>query len=71
MGYIIVIIALFVVVPLVILLLSRRTPAGGGGMRHASRGVTVEMPSSDQPTPGAPGSINQPQPGAEKRIPPG
>ncbi len=71
MGYIIALVAIFVIAPLLFLLLSRRTSAGGGGMRHASRGMTVEAPSSDQPTPGAAGAINQPKNGAENRLPPG
>lgn len=71
MGYIIALVVLFLVVPLIFLMLSRRTPAGGGGLRQRDRGVTVAEPSSDQPTPGAAGSINQPGAGTERRIPPG
>ena len=71
MGYIIALIVLFIVVPLVFLMLSRRTPAGGGGIRHRDRGVTVEEPSSDQPTPGAAGATNQPRAGSERGIPAG
>lgn len=73
MGYILVIVALVVVVPLLALLLGRKTSAGGGGVRHVSRGMTVDEPSSDQPAPGAPGSINQPRDGREagKKLPPG
>jgi hypothetical protein len=70
MGYIIALVILVVVVPLLFVLLSRRTSAGGGGMRHGRMGVTYEKPSADEPTPGAPGAVNQPAPGAEKRIPP-
>ena len=70
MGYIIALVILVVVVPLLFVLLSRRTPAGGGGMRAGRMGVTRETPSADEPTPGAPGAINQPAPGAERRIPP-
>lgn len=71
MGYIIAIVVLLIVVPLLFLLLSRRTAAGGGGVRSRDRGLTVEQPSSDQPTPGAPGAINQPKAGTEGRLPPG
>lgn len=70
MGYILVFLALCLVVPLV-LMLGRRTPAGGGGVRRTSRGITVDSPSSDQPTPGASESPEQASPEAEKRIPPG
>jgi hypothetical protein len=70
MGYIIALVILVVLVPLLFVLLSRRTSAGGGGMRHGEMGVTRTRPSADEPTPGAPGAINQPAPGAEKRIPP-
>ena len=71
MGYIIALVILVVVVPLVFLLLSRRTTVGGGGMRPGQCAVTREVPSSDEPTPGAPGAINQPKLGAENRLPPG
>ena len=70
MGYIIALVLLILVVPLLFVLLSRRA-SGGGGARSRDRGVTVEKPSSDQPTPGAPGALNQPAPGAERRLPPG
>lgn len=70
MGYIIALVILLVVVPILFLLLSRRT-AGSGRVGSRDHGVTVDKPSSDQPTPGAPGSINQPAPGAERRLPPG
>ena len=63
MGYIIALVILIVVVPLLFVLFSRRTTGGGGtAMRHRDRGVTIEKPSSDQPTP---------KPGAEQRLPPG
>lgn len=71
MGYIIAIVILLIVVPLLFVMLSRRGAAGGGGIRSRDRGMTVEAPSSDQPTPGAPGSVNQTAPGAERRLPPG
>lgn len=71
MGYIIAIVVLLIVVPLLFVLLSRRSAAGGGGIRSKSRGMTVEAPSADEPTPGAPGAVNQPAPGAERRLPPG
>jgi hypothetical protein len=71
MGYIIAIVILLIVVPLLFIMLSRRTATGGAGIRSRDRGVTVEQPSSDQPTPGAAGSVNQPAPGTEGRLPPG
>lgn len=70
MGYIIALVILLVVVPLLFVLLSRRS-AARGGIRAGDRGVTHEEPSSDQPTPGAAGAVNQPRPGTEGRIPPG
>lgn len=69
MGYIIALVVLVLVVPLVFMLLTRRS--AGAGRPPADRGMTVEQPSSDEPTPGAPGATNQPAPGAERRIPPG
>lgn len=71
MGYIIALVILIIVVPLIFLMLSRRTAGGGGGIRSHDRGVTVEQPSSDQPTPGTPGATNQSEPGTERRLPPG
>lgn len=68
MGYIFALVLLVIVVPLVFLLLTRR-PAGGGRAGRADRGYTVEEPSSDQPSPG--GTVNQPTPEAERRLPPG
>jgi hypothetical protein len=71
MGYIIALVLIVVVVPLLFVLLSRRTTrAGGLGAGSHSRGVTVSQPSADTPTPRADG-LNQPAPGAEKRLPPG
>jgi hypothetical protein len=70
MGYIIALIILVIVVPLIFLMLSRRSTAGGG-IRSSSHGVTHEEPSSDQPTPGARGALNQPRPGSDDRLPPG
>ncbi|MGH7944537.1 MAG: hypothetical protein ACREH8_12670 [Opitutaceae bacterium] len=71
MGYIIAIILLLIVVPLLFMMLSRR-PSGAGTLdrRARSGGVTHLEPSSDQPTP-QPGAVNQPEPGAERRLPPG
>ena len=69
MGYILALVLLFVVVPLLFMLLSRRTARGG--MRSRDHGMTVEQPSAEEATPGAAGSINQPAPGAERRLPPG
>jgi hypothetical protein len=71
MGYIIALVVLLVVVPLLFALLSRRTPVGGGGARQRSRGVTVAEPSSDQPAPGAEGSLNQPRGESKRELPPG
>lgn len=70
MGYIIALVVFVVLVPLVFLMLTRRS-AGSGRIGSRDHGMTVEEPSSDQPSPGAEGSLNQPRPGAEKRIPPG
>lgn len=70
MGYIIALVFFVLLVPMLFLLLTRRA-GGGREPRSHDHGVTVEQPSSDEPTPGAPGSINQPVPGAERRIPPG
>ena len=71
MGYIIAIVLLAIVVPLLFILLSRRTTSAGGLVdKHRSRGVTVSQPSSDQPTPRAE-NLNQPDPGADRRLPPG
>jgi hypothetical protein len=71
MGYFIAIIVLLIVIPLLFMMLSRRTtgPSGLGG-KPADRGVTVAKPSSDQPSPRG-GAVNEPEPGAEKRLPPG
>ena len=69
MGYILALVLLIVVVPLLFMLLSRRT--AGSGPRSRDHGMTVEQPSAEEATPGAPGSINQPAPGAERRLPPG
>jgi hypothetical protein len=60
-----------VVLPLIVLLVSRRKSGAEGAKRQRDHGVTVEEPSSDQPTPGAKNAVNQPAPGAERRIPPG
>jgi hypothetical protein len=71
MGYIIAIILLIIVVPLIFMMLSRRTSGAGGVTEgQGNRGITVSQPSSDEPTPQA-GSINQPKPETERRIPPG
>jgi hypothetical protein len=71
MGYIIAIILLIIVVPLLFMILSRR-PTGAGTLdrRARSGGVTPIEPSSDQPTPQAE-SVNQPEFGTDRRIPPG
>jgi hypothetical protein len=68
MGYIIAIVILLLLVPLLFLLLSRRT-TGAGGIRDRSRGITVEEPSADQPSPGGVG--DQTAPGTDRRLPPG
>jgi len=71
MGYIIAVVLVLIAVPLVFLLAGRRTRSAGGlGAKSRDRGVTVEKPSSDQPTPRA-DALNQPAPGAERRLPPG
>lgn len=71
MGYIVALVLIVVVVPLLFVLLSRRaTGAGGLGEGGRDRGVTVSKPSADVPTARA-DAINQPAPGAEKRLPPG
>lgn len=71
MGYFIALVLIVVVVPLLFILLSRRTTSTGGlGGRSQDRGVTFSQPSADVPTPRA-DAINQPAPGAEKRMPPG
>ena len=70
MGYIIALVILVIVVPLLFLMLSRRSTAAGG-IRSRDHGVTQEEPSSDQPTPGARGALNQPRAGSENRLPPG
>ncbi|MGH7946701.1 MAG: hypothetical protein ACREF9_17090 [Opitutaceae bacterium] len=72
MGYIIAFALLFFVVPLLFIVLSRRTKAPGGiAHKPDERGVTVSEPSSDQPTPRGDETVNQPAPGAERRLPPG
>lgn len=71
MGYIIGFLLLLIVVPLLFMMLSRKTAGAGGlGAKPRDRGVTVEQPSSDQPTPRA-DATNQAAPGAERRLPPG
>lgn len=71
MGYIVALVLLVAIVPLLFVLLSRRTSgAGTATAKRGGRGITVEQPSSDQATPGA-DTLNQPSPGAERRIPPG
>lgn len=72
MGYIIAFAILLLVVPLLFILLSRRTTAAGGlAARHRDRGITVESPSSDQPTPLGDRSVNPSTPATERRLPPG
>lgn len=64
MGYIIALAILLIVVPLLFILLSRRTTSAGGlAARHRDRGMTVEAPSSDQPTPASDRT--------ERKLPPG
>lgn len=69
MGYIIALVFLVVLVPIIFMALSRRS-TGGGGIESRSRGVTMEEPSSDQPTPGA-STVNRPAARqADRRTPP-
>lgn len=72
MGYIIALVVLLIVVPLLFILFSRRTGAAGGTAVkwRGDRGVTVEQPSSDQPTPRA-DTVNRASPEAERKLPPG
>jgi hypothetical protein len=72
MGYIIALVILLLVVPLLFIMLSRRTTSAGGlSAQHRDRGMTVESPSSDQPTPGGDNAVNQPGSSHEGRLPPG
>ena len=70
MGYIIALILLLVIVPLLFMLLSRRPAGAGTDNPRQAGGVTPTRPSSDQPTPGA-SNLNQANPEAERRMPPG
>ena len=71
MDYLVALLLLMVVVPLLLIGLSRRTTQAGrlpaGPREH---GVTFLEPSADQPTPGV-DALNQAEPGAVERLPPG
>jgi hypothetical protein len=72
MGYLIAFVLLLIAVPLIMMLMSRRTTGAGGiAAKSRDRGVTVSKPSSDQPTPRGDATVNEPAPGAERRLPPG
>lgn len=62
MGYIIGLIIVLLFVPLLFLMLTRRS-TGGGGIGRKDRGVTLDRPSADEPTPRA-------GPGVDPQIPP-
>jgi hypothetical protein len=70
MGYVIIWIVALLILPILFVLLTRRT-GDRGARKSGDHGVTVSEPSSDQPTPGKGSGVNQVQPDAERRIPPG
>lgn len=62
MGYLIGLVLVLVVVPLLWMALTRRT-TGTGGIDSHDRGLTPDIPASDEPTPRA-------GPGVDPKIPP-
>lgn len=70
MGYIIALVLLLLVVPLIFMVITRRS-SSAGGLKSRNRGMTVDKPSSDQPTPPAGPRTDRPHMGSDRGVPPG
>jgi hypothetical protein len=69
MGYIVVIVVALLIIPILFAFFSKR-PASGRELSRSDHGLGPSKPAADQPTPRA-GAVNQIEPEASKRIPPG